>query len=457
MYQFTTINDLREEIFRRGLEQYILVAIGKRPPRFYKYGKERLLQIAEESDATMLFSYYRDVLGDGTVRDHPLIDYQPGSLRDDFDFGAVVALNCSDVLSSTEDFEDVDSEAPDGGWYALRLRLSLGRGIVCIPEYLYESDIFDTRHSGERQHDYVNPRSREYQYEMEQICSDHLYEIGALLEEEPLPAPVNDGEYAVTASIVIPVRNRAATVGEAVRSALSQYADFEYNVIVVDNGSTDGTRELLEAIRDPKLVLVKLEGTEGLGIGGCWNEAAFHPQCGRFMVQLDSDDVYSSANTLQRMVDAFYKDSAGMVVGSYMLTDPELNPVPCSPLIDHSEWTFENGRNNALRINGFGAPRAFLTSLVREIRFPNTSYGEDYAMALRISREWRVGRIFDCLYYCRRWDGNSDAHLSIEKENAHNKYKDYIRSLELFARVSESDPTEESEHSEDIDDEDIEL
>ncbi len=443
LYHFSTVNDLRDEIFRRGLEQYILVAVGNRTPSFYKYGKDRLLQISEESDATMVYSYYRDELEDGSERDHPLIDYQPGSLRDDFDFGGVVALNCSDVLSATEDFEDEDSESPDGGWYALRLRLSLGRGIICVPEFLYSMPLQDTRHSGERQHDYVNPRSRIYQKAMEQICSDHLYEIGALLEEEPSEGPVDDGEFPVVASVVIPVRNRVATVGEAVKSALSQYAEFDFNVIVVDNGSTDGTRELLEAIDDPRLVLVRLSGKEGLGIGGCWNEAAFHEKCGRFMVQLDSDDVYSSPLTLQKIVDTFYEDMCGMVVGSYMLTGPDLTPVE-GGLIDHAEWTDDNGRNNALRINGFGAPRAFLTSLVREIRFPNTSYGEDYAMALRISREWRVGRIYECLYYCRRWDGNSDAHLSVEKENAHNKYKDYIRSLELFARLQENDPARET-------------
>ncbi len=454
MYKFTNVNELREEIFRRGLEQYILVSIGNRPSKFYKYGEDRLRQIAEESDATMLFSFYRDRLADGTVRDHPLIDYQPGSLRDDFDFGSIVALNCADVLTSTEDFDDTDSAMPDGGWYAMRLRLSLGRGIICIPEYLYESEQADMRHSGERQHDYVNPRSRLYQIEMEKACSDHLYEIGALLEDEPEAAPINEGEYPVEASIVIPVRNRVKTVGEAVKSALSQYAEFDFNVIVVDNGSTDGTRELLEAIDDPKLVLVKLDGSEGLGIGGCWNEAAHHPQCGRFMVQLDSDDVYSSPLTLQKIIDRFYADSCGMVVGSYMITDPDLKPAENVPLIDHAEWTDDNGRNNALRINGFGAPRAFLTSLVREYRFPNTSYGEDYAMALRVCREWRVGRIFECLYFCRRWDGNSDAHLTVEKENAHNKYKDYVRSLELFARLAEFDPEEGDEVDEDIEDDD---
>ena len=452
MYKFTTVNDLREEIFRRGLEQYIVVAIGNRTPKFYKYGEDRLRRIAEESDATMLYSYYRDRLEDGTLRDHPLIDYQPGSLRDDFDFGSVVALNCADVLTSTEDFDSTDSAMPDGGWYAMRLRLSLGRGIICIPEYLYEAGLADTRHSGERQHDYVNPRSRLYQIEMEKACSDHLYEIGALLENDPEPAPLSEGEFPVEASIVIPVRNRVKTVGQAVRSALSQYADFDFNVIVVDNGSTDGTRELLEAIDDPKLVLVRLDGSEGLGIGGCWNEAALHPQCGRFMVQLDSDDVYSSPLTLQKIVDMFYEESCGMVVGSYMITDPDLNPKEDIPLIDHVEWTRDNGRNNALRINGFGAPRAFLTNLVREYLFPNTSYGEDYAMALRVSREWHVGRIFECLYYCRRWDGNSDAHLTIEKENAHNKYKDYIRSLELFARISEFDPNEDEEDDEEDND-----
>lgn len=455
MYRFTTVNELREEILRRGLEQYILVNIGGREASFFKYGEERLLQIASESDATMLYSFYRDRNEDGTLSDRPLTIYQPGSLRDDFDFGAIVALNCADVITSTEDFDEEESSAPDGGWYALRLRLTLLRGIICIPEYLYEVKRTDTRHSGERQHDYVDPRSRKYQKAMEEAVSRHLFEIGALLTREPEPAPLYIGEYPVEASVVIPVRNRVNTVGDAVRSALAQMADFDFNVIVVDNGSTDGTRELLEAIDDPRLVLVKLSGDEGLGIGGCWNEAASHPECGRFMIQLDSDDVYSSTDVVRTIVHKFYETSSGMVIGSYRLTDPEMNPLD-RPLIDHSEWTDENGRNNALRINGFGAPRAFLTSLVRQYKFPNTSYGEDYAMALRISREWVVGRIFDCLYLCRRWDGNSDAHLSVEKENAHNQYKDFVRSLELYNRITDPENSIDNDEEGYYDDEDDE-
>lgn len=466
MYRFTTVEELREEIFRRGLQQYIIVAIGNKQPKFYEFGEERLLQIAAESDATMLYSFYRDKDSDGTVTDHPLIDYQPGSLRDDFDFGSVVVLNCADVITSSEDFEAEDSATPDGGWYALRLRLSIVRGIICIPEYLYETEKLDSRHSGERQHDYVDPRSREYQRAMEQVCTDHLYEIGALLDTEPDPAPLYAGEYSVEASVVIPVRNRVNTVGDAVRSALAQRTDFEFNVIVVDNGSTDGTSELLKSIEDSRLIVITLSDDAGMGIGGCWNKAAFHERCGRFMIQLDSDDLYSDTDVLQRIIDKFYEGSYGMVIGSYRLTDPYMNPLD-RPLIDHSEWSDENGRNNALRINGFGAPRAFLTLLIRQYNFPNTSYGEDYAMALRISREWKVGRIFDCLYLCRRWDGNSDAHLTIEKENAHNRYKDFIRSLELLARFSDfdnaaDDDDEDSEETDqdfdDIDeDDDIQL
>lgn len=456
-YRFTTVSELREEIFRNGLEEYILVGIGNRPATFYRGGAERLIQIAEDSDATMIYSFYRDVLPDGTLRDHPLIDYQPGSLRDDFDFGSVVALNCMDVLSASEDFGDEESSMLDGGWYALRLRLSMIRGLICVPEYLYEAAQPDVRHSGERQHDYVNPRSREYQKQMEQACLNHLAELGVLLDGEREEAGVGEGDYPVTASVVIPVRNRVRTIRAAVESALSQTTRYSYNVIVVDNGSTDGTRELLEQIDDPRLVLVKLTGHEGLGIGGCWNEAASHPECGRFMVQLDSDDVYSTPMTLQLIIDKFYEEECGMVVGSYLLTDPDLQPLGV-PLITHSEWTDEDGANNALRINGFGAPRAFLTRLVRETPFPNTSYGEDYAMCLRISRDWAVGRIYECLYYCRRWDGNSDARLTVEQENAHNRYKDFLRSLELYARLTEledsdSDDDDDPEDYDDFDDE----
>lgn len=330
----------------------------------------------------------------------------------------------------------------DGGWYALRLRLSSTGIFMNIPEYLYIAERIDDRKSGEKQFDYVDPRRRDYQIEMERMLSEHLYEINALVKKEKQTCDFDGIEaegFPREASIIIPVRNRVKTIGDAVRSALSQKCGFEYNVIVVDNGSTDGTRELLRDVRDTKLRVIELTGNEGLGIGGCWNRALQSPYCGRFAVQLDSDDIYADENTLQAVVDKFRETGAAMVIGSYIITDFGLRPMPPG-LIDHREWTDDNGANNALRINGFGAPRAFYTSIARKFLFPNVSYGEDYALALRISREYVVGRIFEPLYFCRRWEGNSDASLSVEQTNANNTYKDFIRSIELYARIRANRP-----------------
>ena len=440
-YEFTTVAALRDEIFRKGLTQYIAVKIGHKEVSYRPADMERMMQIAEVCDATIVYSHYREREADGRLTDHPLIDYQFGSVRDDFDFGSIVLLNTADVLSATEDFEERESAYKDGGWYAMRLRMTLGRVVVCIPEYLYTVEKTDFRHSGEKQHDYVDPRQREYQEEMEECITQHLYEIDALLPEEKEHPDLNEGLFPVTASVIIPVRNRVKTIGDAVRSALAQEADFQFNVIVVDNGSTDGTSEVLAGISDPRLCVISLDGTEGLGIGGCWNEAVNSQHCGRFAVQLDSDDLYSGTGTLRRIVDKFYEEGCGMVIGSYLMTDAQLRPIPPG-IINHREWTDANGANNALRINGFGAPRAFFTPLLRRYPFPNVSDGEDYAVALRLSRDYAVGRIYDPLYLCRRWDGNSDAHLSIETVNRHNEYKDFIRSVELMARMGQT-PEEE--------------
>lgn len=452
IYTFTTVDELKEEIFRSGLSRHILVRVpGKEGDiEFYPGGVERMLRIGEDTDATMVYSSYRTREKDGEEKAHPVIDYQPGSLRDDFDFGAVVALNTADVLAFTEDFDKDESSMLDGGWYALRLRLSLGRGFVHIPEMLYSIEKNDYRKSGEKQHDYVDPRNREYQMEMENVLTQHLYEINAMVDDVRKTVDLDQGEFPVEASVIIPVRNRVRTIGDAVRSALSQTTDFPFNVIVVDNGSDDGTSELLESIDDPRLKVISLTGKEGLGIGGCWNKAIFSEYCGRFAIQLDSDDMYSGDDTLQQIVDKFYEGDYAMVIGSYSMTDFNLNPIPPG-VIAHREWSDDNGPNNALRINGLGAPRAFFTPILREFPLPNVSYGEDYAAALRITREYEIGRIYEPVYCCRRWEGNSDADLSIEKVNANNSYKDFLRTTELIARLRERN--EDVERNEDAEEE----
>ena len=385
---------------------------------------ERFAEVAADTGADLVYADHYDRLADGTVRKHPLIDCQAGALRDDFDFGAL-------WLVRTETLRTLD--LPDGlqfgALYDLRLRLDK---IVHVKEFLYTEFEPDQRTSGQKQFDYVDPRNREVQVEMERICTDYLRRTGGLLEGPARDVPTCSTPFPVTASVVIPVLNRIRTVGDAVRSALSQQTCFPFNVIVVDNHSTDGTTQLLDGIDDPRLVHIVPERTD-LGIGGCWNTAVRDSRCGEFAVQLDSDDVYSGPDTLQKIVDKFREEGAAMVIGSYRMTDFAMNPIPPG-IIDHREWTDDNGRNNALRINGLGAPRAFRVSLLREIGFPNVSYGEDYAVGLRLSREYRIARIYEPVYCCRRWEGNSDAALSIEKVNANNLYKDSIRTIELAAR-----------------------
>lgn len=436
MYQFENVSQLREEIFKNGLDPYIIIKIGHKDVKMYEHSLRRMRDLAETCDVPLTYSWYRERDEYGNIQNHPTIDYQLGALRDDFDFGSVIMLNTSDVLNATQDFGTEKDSLPDGGWYALRLRLLAGKGALCINEYLYEQSNTDFRLSGEKQHDYVDPRNAEYQKAMESVCIEHLKEINATVMP-PRIANVGEAFFALEASVVIPVRNRVSTILDAVRSALSQLTDFPFNVLVVDNGSTDGTREALGSISDPRLEVITVEESEGLGIGGCWNKAILSERCGRFAIQLDSDDVYAGNDTLQRIVNKFYEDNCAMVVGSYTLTDFNLNPIPPG-LIAHREWTEENGANNALRINGFGAPRAFYTPIVRDILFPNVSYGEDYAMALRISRTWKVGRIFESIYNCRRWAGNSDAALPIEKVNENNIYKDFVRTMEVLARIREN-------------------
>lgn len=417
--------------------KFILVYTKDKPLEMGMFALDRILSIAEDTKADMLYAdHYTSRLGeDGAARRfrHPLIDCQKGALRDDFDFGSVLVFRTSSfkraVRAMSEDYQW-------GALYDLRLRM---KRIVHINEYLYTEIETDSRKSGEKQFDYVDPKNRAVQIEMEKICTEHLKRIGGYLEpkfKDPDPAEFGHHEFPVTATVVIPVFNRVRTVKDAVLSALGQEADFPYNVIVVDNHSSDGTFELLEelAAQDDRLVHV-VPARHDLGIGGCWNLAVNHEKCGEYAVQLDSDDVYSGPDTLQKIVNAFREQKCAMVVGTYQMTDFDMNPIPPG-IIDHREWTEENGRNNALRINGLGAPRAFWTPLLRTINLPNTSYGEDYALGLRISREYRIGRIYDVLYCCRRWEGNSDAALDIEKVNANNLYKDRIRTWELEARMS---------------------
>ena len=391
---------------------------------------DRMLRIASDADAAMVYADHYDIV-EGKRKDHPVIDYQIGSIRDDFDFGSLLLIKTS--LLHTFAMQAGEHDYQYAGLYALRLFLSRKGRIFHINEKLYTEEELDTRASGVKQFDYVNPRNREVQIEMEHAATAHLAEIGAKIDPSYYRRPdFNEQEFDVEASVIIPVYNREKTICDAVNSALQQKASFQFNVIVVDNHSTDKTTELLNSIHDERLIHIIPKRTD-LGIGGCWNQAINDDRCGRFAVQLDSDDLYSSPKTLQQVVDAFYKQNAAMVIGSYRMCDFELNTLPPG-LIDHAEWTDENGPNNALRINGLGAPRAFFTPLLRQIGFPNTSYGEDYALGLIFSRHYRIGRIFTELYLCRRWGGNSDAALSIDKINQNNLYKDQLRSLEILAR-----------------------
>lgn len=431
--RFKDISSLREEILAGGLEQFVILQLDDREYRLDDNYFHRMEEIASDADSTITYSHYREELN-GNVILHPVIDYQFGSVRDDFDFGPLVMLNVADALAASEEMVEQPLKWIDGGWYELRLRMSVGRTIAAVPEYLYTVGKKDLRKSGEKQHDYVNPKNLVYQAHMERVFTDFLIASGGLVNPGPIDTTVGEDKFPVEASIVIPVKNRVSTVKDAVESALSQSTSFQYNVIVVDNDSKDGTRELLESINNSKLILIKVEDKDNLGIGGCWNKAILSPECGKYVVQLDSDDIYSDNTVLEKIIRKFKEENCGMVVGSYMLTDFNLNPIPPG-LIDHKEWTDLNGANNALRVNGFGAPRAYYTPLVRNILFPNVSYGEDYAVALRISREYTVGRIYQPIYYCRRWEGNSDADLSVEKTNKHNEYKDFVRSVELIARI----------------------
>lgn len=409
---------------------YLLLCTRMASVRWGLYALERFLRTADDTGAVMVYSDHYS-LEEGALTKHPAIDYQAGSLRDDFDFGSLWLIKSQALLDYVAQTDRVDYQY--AGLYDLRLYLSRKGEIFHLNEYLYTEAELDTRKSGEKQFDYVNPRNREVQIEMERACTAHLEKVGAIVDTNFYRQPDFDEQnFACEASVVIPVFNREKTIADAVKSALSQKTNFPYNVIVVNNHSTDSTSEILDSIDDGRLIQI-VPGRTDLGIGGCWNVAVNSDHCGKFAVQLDSDDLYSSPKTLQKIVDAFHEQKAAMIIGSYRMCDFDLNTLPPG-LIDHKEWTEDNGCNNALRINGLGAPRAFFTPLVRQIQFPNTSYGEDYALGLAFSRRYRIGRIYDELYLCRRWGGNSDAALSVERVNANNLYKDRLRTMELKAR-----------------------
>ena len=409
---------------------YLLLCTRMASVRWGLYALERFLRTADDTGAVMVYSDHYS-MEEGALTKHPAIDYQAGSLRDDFDFGSLWLIKSQALLDYVAQTDRVDYQY--AGLYDLRLYLSRKGEIFHLNEYLYTEAELDTRKSGEKQFDYVNPRNREVQIEMERACTAHLEKVGAIVDTNFYRQPdFDEQDFACEASVVIPVFNREKTIADAVKSALSQKTNFPYNVIVVNNHSTDSTGEILDSIDDGRLIQI-VPGRTDLGIGGCWNVAVNSNHCGKFAVQLDSDDLYSSPKTLQKIVDAFHEQKAAMIIGSYRMCDFDLNTLPPG-LIDHKEWTEDNGCNNALRINGLGAPRAFFTPLVRQIQFPNTSYGEDYALGLAFSRRYRIGRIYDELYLCRRWGGNSDAALSVERVNANNLYKDRLRTMELKAR-----------------------
>ena len=394
---------------------------------FVNFALERMLQIADDTGAAMVYADHFNDKGNA-----PVIDYQMGSLRDDFDFGGLLLYRTS-ALKEAVSRMDVDYEF--AALYDLRLKVSQKGVLEHINEYLYYEIETDTRKSGEKMFDYVDPKNRAVQIEMEKAVTAHLKDIGGYLEPKFKDISFSDDSFEYEASVVIPCKNRHQTIGDAIKSALSQKTTFKYNVIVVDDNSDDGTVDIIKSfLGDPKLIYIAQDKTYH-AIGGNWNAALHHPKCGRFALQLDSDDMYSGEDTVQKFVDAFHEQNCAMVVGTYRITDFHLNTLPPG-VIDHREWTPDNGRNNALRINGLGAPRGFYVPLLRQLNFPTTKYGEDYAVGLRVSREYQIGRIYDVLYNCRRWDNNSDASLDIEKVNSNNLYKDRIRTWELKARIA---------------------
>lgn len=420
-----------KKIAQRANTHFTLLYTKSSPLELADKALERMVAPLEDNSCGMVYSDHHE-WKNGEKTAHPVIDYQKGSFRDDFDFGSLLLFNSYWFLASCG---MMDTPWKYAGLYDLRLGISLYASITRIAEYLYTEVEQDTRESGEKQFDYVDPRNRAVQQEMERAFTRYLKHIDAFLEPCSAEIDFEEEPFAYEASVIIPVRNRARTIEDAIQSALSQKTDFPFNIIIVDNHSTDGTTEIINKYSDRKEIIHLVPESTGLEIGGCWSLAIHHPSCGRFAVQLDSDDLYSDTQTLQTIVNTFYKEECAMVIGTYRMTDFNLNTIQPG-IIDHREWTDENGHNNALRVNGLGAPRAFFTPILRKTLIPNVSYGEDYALGLAFSRSYKIGRIYDVLYLCCRWEGNSDAALSIERINANNFYKDSLRTKELQERLN---------------------
>jgi len=424
-----TASETIRQIAMTTTADYVLLYLKTLPLQIGYLALERMIQIAENTQAGMLYADSYRVI-DGEKKLYPLIDYQQGSLRDDFDFGSLLLFRTDALKRATQGMSESFEYA---GLYDLRLKISQQFSIEHINEYLYSEIEIDCRASGEKIFDYVDPKNREVQLEMEHACTNHLKAIGAYLAPRFEDVHFDKSIFPVEASVIIPVFNRVKTIEDAIQSVLKQKTDFSFNLIIVDNHSTDGTSDIIRRYESDNRLIHLIPDRFDLGIGGCWNVGIDYAQCGKFAVQLDSDDVYSDEHTLQTMVNAFYEQQCGMVVGSYRMTNFAMQTIPPG-VIDHREWSDENGRNNALRINGFGAPRAFYTPLLRQLHVPNTSYGEDYALGLAVSRHYRIGRVYNVVYLCRRWEDNSDAALDIQKMNMHNYYKDRIRTWEVKAR-----------------------
>ena len=424
-----------KDIANKATAPYTLLYLKSQFIKLGYLALDRMITLGDITEAGMIYADHYNLAADGTRSDAPVIDYQMGSLRDDFNFGSVILFR-TESLKAAANMMKADYQA--AGFYDLRLKIAEKFRIEHINEYLYSEVELDTRKTGEKLFDYVDPKNRASQIEMEQAATEYLKEVGGYLKPGFKDIDITEGEFPVAMTVMIPVRNRIRTIRDAINSALEQKTTFKYNVFVVENGpechSTDGTTEAVQEYDDPRLVHVITERRD-LGVGGSWNLAAHDPRCGRFIVQLDSDDVYLDENTLQKFYDAFQEQKVATIIGTYVLTDINKNVLPPGK-IDHAEWTPDNGRNNALRINGLGAPRAFFTPVLRDIPMPNVNYGEDYALGLAISRHYLIGRIYAPLYCCRRWDDNSDGDLSIEKENKNNTYKDRIRTWELQARIA---------------------
>lgn len=423
---FNSIN----KIIKSVSTEYFIICTNPLVPDFDSYSINRMLQVAEDSGAGMVYSDFYE-LKDGKTNPHPLNDYQTGSIRDDFDFGPVLFFR---TKSANIAVDEMPADVKYAALYDLRLAVSRKNPVVHVEEYLYTSEDSEKLSSEQKQFAYVDPKNRSVQIEMEEVCTNHLKKIKAWFPPVFEETDLESGDFEVTASVIIPVRNRAKTISDAIESVLNQKTSFSFNCIIIDNHSTDGTTDIIKnkAVEDVRIVHIIPERND-LGIGGCWNLGIHDQRCGRFAIQLDSDDVYSGDDTIEKIVAGFYEQRCAMLVGSYRMCNFNLETIPPG-IIDHKEWTLENGRNNALRINGLGAPRAFLTRILRTINIPNVSYGEDYALGLQFSRRWKIGRIFDVLYLCRRWEDNSDASIDIVKMNRFNHYKDKLRSFEITAR-----------------------